>query len=114
MGTTRRQIFLAGLLVAAGACAPAPTPQLQITRPSATAPFDGTFGWTTIPDAKSYNIAVYGFDGARKFEVRDLTTGGVKLSSGLQLPPGPYSVQVTAMRDGTIVAETLRVNFEIK
>lgn len=107
-------VAAAVLLASCTSAAPPTSPRLQLTRPSETAPFDGTFNWTTIPEAKTYTVAVYAFDGSRKFEVRDLTGGGVKLSDGVQLPPGRYSVQITAMRDGAMVGETARIPFEVK
>ena len=85
-----------------------------ITRPSADAPFDRTFTWKPVTGATQYHIVVYSPEGNRTFEVRDLTTAGVKLGEGVQLAPGKYSVQVTALRDGQTLAESPRTQFEIR
>ena len=85
-----------------------------ITRPAADAPFDGTFTWTPVARATRYHLVVFSPAGTRAFEVRDLTSTGVKLSDGLQLPPGRYSAQVTAVRDGAAAVESAPVHFDIK
>ena len=87
---------------------------VTITRPSADAPFDRTFTWTAVPAATAYQIVVFSPEGNRAFEVRDLTTAGVKLADSVQLPPGKYSVQVTALRDGQTLAESARTTFDIR
>lgn len=89
-------------------------PKVTLTRPAADAPFDGTFSWTKVPSATSYNVVVYSPAGARAFEVRDLTGTGVKLSAGVKLPAGRYTVQVTAMRDGQVMVESPRTEFDVK
>jgi hypothetical protein len=102
------------LVVIAG-CAPQTDDKVvTITRPSADAPFDRMFTWTAVPAATEYHVVVYTPQGSRAFEVRDLKTAGVKLSDTVQLPPGKYSVQVTALRDGQTVAESARTEFDIK
>jgi predicted small lipoprotein YifL len=83
---------------------------VAITKPSAEAPFDRTFTWKPVNGATQYHIVVF----TRAFEVRDLTTAGVKLSDSVQLPPGTYSVQVTALRDGQTVAQSTRTAFDIR
>ncbi len=87
---------------------------VTLTRPAADAPFDRTFSWKPVPNATAYNIAVYQPDGSRTFEVRDLKVPGVKIADSVQLPPGRYSVQVTAVRDGTTVAESPLTPFDIR
>jgi hypothetical protein len=109
-----RWAFVLALLVVA-ACGPkADDKVVTITRPSAKAPFDRTFTWTAVPAATEYHVVVYSPTGDRAFEVRDLKTAGVKLAESLQFPPGKYSVQVTALRDGQTVAESPRTPFDIK
>src|ERR671913_40384 len=87
---------------------------VTITRPSAQAPFDRMFTWKPVDGATQYQVVVFTPEGNRAFEVRDLTTAGVKLSDNLQLPPGTYSVQVTALRDGQTVAQSTRTAFDIR
>ena len=87
---------------------------VTITKPSAEAPFDRTFTWTAVPAATEYHLVVFSPTGDRTFEVRDLKTAGVKLAESVQLPPGKYSVQVTALRDGQSVAESPRTAFDIR
>ena len=102
-------------LTAFVACGPkADEKVVTITRPSADAPFDRTFTWRAIPAATEYQVVVFSPEGNRAFEVRDLKTAGVKLSDTVVLPPGKYSVQVTAVRDGQTLAESPRVQFDIK
>lgn len=107
--------ILAMAILAIAACGPkADDKVVTITRPSAEAPFDRMFTWKPVNGATQYQVVVYTFDGNRAFEVRDLTTAGVKLSDNLQFPPGKYTVQVTALRDGQTVAESPRTEFEIR
>jgi hypothetical protein len=109
-------LVLAGALLAATyACTGTEQPaQLTLTRPAETAPFDGTFSWKPVPGASTYNVVVFSPTGSRAFEVRDLTSNGVKLAQGVNLPPGRYRVQVTAMRDGKPVVESPQIEFDIK
>lgn len=101
-------------LVLAAACGPkADDKVVTITRPSAEAPFDRTFTWRPVTGATQYHVVVYSPEGNRAFEVRDLKTAGVKLSDNVQLPPGKYSVQVTALRDSQALAESRRTEFDI-
>ena len=110
-----RCAFVLALVVLA-ACGPkaADDKVVTITRPSAQSPFDRMFTWKPVNGATQYHVVVFTPEGNRAFEVRDLTTAGVKLSDGLQLPPGKYSVQVTALRDGQTLAESGRTEFEIR
>jgi uncharacterized protein (DUF2141 family) len=101
-------------IVAAGCAATDDANTITITQPSAEAPFDRTFAWRPVPNVTSYSVVVFTAEGNRTFEVRDLTTAGVKLSEKVQLPPGKYSVQVTALRDGKTVTESPRQEFEIR
>ena len=106
---------IAAALTLVAACGPkADDKVVTITRPSAEAPFDRMFTWRPVDGATQYHVVVYSPEGNRAFEVRDLTTAGVKLADNLQFPPGTYSVQVTALRDGQTVAESPRTTFEIR
>ena len=106
---------LAALCVLGAACGrDAIEKPMTITRPAPDAPFDGTFTWTPVASATRYHLVVFSPAGTRAFEVRDLTSTGVKLSEGVQLPPGRYSAQVTAVRDGAELAQSAPVHFEIK
>ncbi len=111
-----RSFVPAGVLLAV-ACActsPEQPTELTMTRPAAAAPFDGTFSWKPVPTATSYNVVVFSPTGSRAFEVRDLTSTGVKLGQGVNLPPGRYRVQVSAMRDGKAVVESPMTEFDIR
>jgi hypothetical protein len=111
----RAAVVLGALCVLGGACGrDAIEKPMTITRPAADAPFDGTFTWTPVARATRYHLVVFSPTGTRAFEVRDLTSTAVKLSEGVQLPPGRYSAQVTAVRDGAAAAESAPVHFEIK
>jgi hypothetical protein len=102
-------------ILAVAACGPrADDKVVTITRPSAEVPFDRTFTWRAVNGATQYHVVVFTPEGNRAFEVRDLKTAGVKLSDNLQLPPGKYSVQVTALRDGQTLAESTRMQFDIR
>ena len=107
---------LLGLLgFAAAACSGGSqaSPTVTITSPAAGVAFNRTFTWQPVPGATRYNVAVFASDGARSFEVRDLTTAGVKLSDGVTLAPGRYFVQVTARHDANVIAQSDRTDFEI-
>ena len=101
----------AGLVGCSNHGAEAPT--VTITSPTAGTAFNRTFTWQPVSGATRYDVAVFASDGTRSFEVRDLTTPGVKLSDGVQLAPGRYSVQVTARRDRDVLAQSSRADFEI-
>jgi hypothetical protein len=109
-----RCAWMVALLLVAACGQKADDKVVTITRPSAEAPFDRMFTWRPVDGATQYHVVVYSPDGNRAFEVRDLTTAGVKLSDNLQFPPGKYSVQVTALRDGQTLAESARTEFEIR
>jgi hypothetical protein len=103
------------VFVFVAACGPqADDKVVTITKPSAEAPFDRTFTWKPVSGATQYHIVVFTPEGNRAFEVRDLTTAGVKLADSLQFPPGKYSVQVTALKDGQTLAESARTEFDIR
>jgi hypothetical protein len=113
MRSMRCALIVALFLIAA--CGPKVDDKVvTITRPSAEAPFDRMFTWKPVNGATQYHVVVFTPEGNRAFEVRDLTTAGVKLSDNLQFPPGKYSVQVTALRDGQTLAESGRTEFEIR
>jgi uncharacterized protein (DUF2141 family) len=115
LNAARLAVVAAALaIVTAGCAASEDAKTITITQPSAEAPFDRTFAWTPVPNVTSYSVVVFTAEGNRTFEVRDLITPGVKLSEKVDLPPGKYSVQVTALRDGQTVAESARQQFEIK
>jgi hypothetical protein len=102
-------------ILAIAACGPKVDDKVvTITRPSAEAPFDRMFTWRPVDGATQYHVVVFTPEGNRAFEVRDLTTAGVKLSDNLQFPPGKYTVQVTALRDGQTLAESARTEFDIR
>lgn len=106
---------IAVVLTLVAACGPkADDKVVTITRPSAEAPFDRMFTWRAVDAATEYHLVVYSPEGNRAFEVRDLKTAGVKLADNLQFPPGTYSVQVTALRNGQMIAESPRMAFEIR
>jgi hypothetical protein len=115
-GRAWRATATAALCVLVVACrAPEAAPTgVTITRPSANLPFERTFLWKPVATATSYHVVVFSPEGTRAFEVRDLKTTGVMLSEGVKLPPGRYSVQVTAIRDGSPVAESPRTEFDIR
>jgi hypothetical protein len=88
-------------------------PVVKLTSPAAGVPFNRTFMWQPVATATRYDVAVFAVDGVRTFEVRDLTSTGVKLADNLQLAPGKYFVQVTARRDSEVVAQSERTEFQI-
>ena len=77
-------------------------------------PFERVFTWKPVNGATSYNLVVYTSEGARAFEVRDLTTAGVKVSEGIPMIPGRYFVEVTALRDGAEIAKSEMAPFDMK
>lgn len=87
--------------------------KIVVTRPSAAFPFDRTFGWEPVKGATSYRVLVSSGD-ARVFEVRDLTSNGVKLSETVQLPPGPYAMQVVAFNGDKPIGESPSTPFDVK
>jgi hypothetical protein len=88
-------------------------PVVKLTSPAPGVPFNRTFMWQPVANATRYDVAVFAVDGVRTFEVRDLTSTGVKLADNLQLAPGRYFVEVTARRDSEVVAQSARTEFQI-
>ena len=89
-------------------------PPVTLTQPAEGKPFERVFTWRPVKGATAYHLVVYNAEGARAFEVRDLTTAGVKMSDGLRMIPGRYSVEVTALREGAEIAKSEMTPFDMK
>ncbi len=120
-GAARNSIVVAALVV--GACAGDGTdkqaaggapPPIVVVKPTPEAPFDRTFSWRPVDGATSYRVVVFNSLGERSFEMRDVRTTAIAIAESVGLPPGRYSWQVVAFREGNQISESVVTPFDLK
>jgi hypothetical protein len=83
-----------------------PRPAVTLLSPADGATFNRELAWQAVEGATSYRVAAFTVEGARAFDVRDLTGTSLTLAPEIVLVPGRYFLQITALRGAETIAES--------